>query len=107
MVGRKRSGTDPRPPALLLCLCISTTYPNCVDNFPASRLTGTFVWNVKNQTSKFCASVSDTGSEAKSFRGLPTTTPPTATTNSHHYNPNNVNETFNHYQANNGDCIYC
>ena len=77
-----------------------------MDNFPASRLTSTFVWNVKTQTSEFCASVSDTGSEAESFRGLPTTTPPTATTSSHHYNPNNVNKTSNYYYVNNGDCIY-
>ena len=26
-IGRKRSGTDPRPPALLLCLCVSTNCP--------------------------------------------------------------------------------
>ena len=47
-------------------LCCSASVPaqlyphNCVDNFPASRLTTTFVWNVKTQTSEFCASVSDT-----------------------------------------------
>ena len=33
---------------------------NCVSNFSASRLTSTFVWNVKTQTSEFCASVSNT-----------------------------------------------
>lgn len=78
-----------------------------MDNFPASRLTSTFVWNVKTQTSEFCASVSDTGSEAESFRGLPTTTPPTATTSSHYYyNPNKVNKTSNYYYVNYGDCIY-
>ena len=48
-----------------LQLCCSASAPaefcphNCVDNFLASRLTGTFVRNVKTQTSEFCASVSD------------------------------------------------
>ena len=31
-----------------------------MDNFPASRLTSMFIWNVKTQTSELCALVSDT-----------------------------------------------
>ena len=44
---------------------------NYVANFPASRLTSTFVWNVKNHTSEFYASVSNSDMEtSKSTSGL-------------------------------------
>ena len=97
-------------PDPLLCCSASTPaqlYPlNCVDNFPASRLTSTFIWNVKAQTSEFCASVADTGSEIESIRDLSTTNLPTATTSLHLYNPNNVNKTSNNYYVDNDYCIY-
>ena len=55
-------------------LCCSASAPaqlcphNCVNNFPASRLTSKFVWNVKTQTSEFCALVSDTSAALLNHR---------------------------------------